>query len=410
MTDYNEIYEFPVRIRAIDLRAEGLELPDDIENPFIFETESSNNSLDFYFTHMLESSLRNFAADGAAGIQFLDSHNARNLGYGRTFAGRFEEDSQRRPEFALPNPQAQFAIAAPETYQRAVLTTFTVPGIQFGSGGLTFASTDDFIRAARAGIVRDISVGFYGGQWVCDICGGNYRSYSSCPHLAGFEYPLGEQGERLVVGTVSIDGAHLAEHSAVYDGATPGAMIRKAERLAAAGELEPEKIQLFEARYKVELPQRKLWQISVENELVDGRSANTKRGGNMNSEQLVEQIRGVMAETDAPENDNLAESVRWLAGEVARLRPLADDGRAYRNDLVAEAIAEGVRAHGEDFASETYEATLRAASIETIKRMRDDWRAIGNKRFPGGRQSVNEDEGGEQPAARQVVPDSLYQV
>lgn len=407
MTDHQEIFSFPARIRAIDLRAEGLELPDGIENPFIFETESSNNSLDFYFTHMLESTLRNFVADAADGVQFLDSHNARNLGYGRTIGGRYEEDPSQQPNFALPNPAAQLAIPAPETYQRAILTTFTVPGIQFGSGGLTFASTDDFIRAARAGIVRDISVGLYGGSWVCDICGGNYRSYRSCPHLAGFEYPLGEQGERLVVATVSIDGAHLSEHSAVYDGATPGATIRKANRLAAAGELEPKTVELFEARYKIELPRRV--QSSGVDLKKDGRqkAAEPKRGGNMDLEQLIESIRGIVQEVREPNGEPLDEAVRWLVDEVARLTPLADDGRAYRNDLVTEALAEGVRAMGENFAQETYEATLRGASIETIKRMRDDWRAIGDANFPSGRQTVNEEEGGE--VRVQTVPDSAYQ-
>lgn len=431
-------YQIPARITAVDLR-QVAGLPDDIPDPFVFETESSNNNLDFYFTHMLESTLRNFAAEAAAGVQFLDSHNSYNLGYGRTFDGRFEIDSSRAPVYRLDNPNAGLAFQPDTAVKRAVIGTYTVPGIQFG-GGLTYASTDDFIRAARAKLARDISVGFYGGRWTCDICGGNYRSYQSCQHLGGFEYALGDQGERLVVCTVGIDGAHLAEHSVVYDGATPGAMLRKAEELARHGELEPEKAAAFELRYKVHLPTRKSFPApdledkptSVPNENTAGRGkdlppAPESTGDQpMNYEEIVNEARaalteanvndstplaggirqlaqaatGLQAQLDAvrvavPETavgDDMASRVAWLAAEATRLRPLADDGRAYRADLIDAALAEGVRAMGPEFAQEAYRGLLSASTIEVIKRMRDDWRAIGDKAFPGGRQTTDEDE------------------
>ncbi|MGN6814410.1 MAG: hypothetical protein ACTHMP_26385, partial [Thermomicrobiales bacterium] len=79
---------------------------------------------------------------------------------------------------------------------------------------------------------------------------------------------------------------------------------------------------------------------------------------------------------------------------------LADDGRQYRTDLVTEALEEGVRALGEGFAAETYKGMLETAPLETIKRMRDDWRAVGDKRFPGGRQTTE----GEPAPQENVTP------
>lgn len=108
---------------------------------------------------------------------------------------------------------------------------------------------------------------------------------------------------------------------------------------------------------------------------------------------------------DAPEEYTLAQVLRWLAGEVSRLRPLADDGRRYREDLITEALAEGVRALGEAFSRETYEAVLRAAGIDTIRRMRDDWKQIGDQRFPGGRK-IQEAEVDETPQP-EVVTDEV---
>jgi hypothetical protein len=430
-------YRIPARITAVDLR-QVAGLPDDIPDPFIFETESSNNNLDFYFTHMLESTLRNFAAEAAVGVQFLDSHKSYNLGYGRTFEGRFEIDSSQQPRYRLDNPNAQLAFQPDTAVMRAVIGTYTVPGIQFG-GGLTYASTDDFIRAARAKLARDISVGFYGGRWTCDICGGNYRSYQSCQHLAGFEYALGDQGERIVVCTVGIDGAHLAEHSVVYDGATPGAMLRKAEELARHGELEPEKAAAFELRYKVNLPTRKSFPVAdLEDKPVNVPNENTAGRGKelpapestgdqpMNYEEIVNEARTALAEANVNESvpvaggirqlhqtavnlqaqldavrtavpetavgSDMAGRVAWLAAELTRLTPLADDGRAYRADLIEEAIGEGVRAMGPEFAQEAYRGLLSVSTIEVIKRMRDDWRAIAAKTLAGGRSTVDGDE------------------
>lgn len=436
-------YTFPARITAVDMR-QVAGLPDDLPDPFVFETESSNNNLDFYFTHMLESTLRNFAAEAAVGVQFLDSHNNYNLGYGRTFDGRFEIDSSRAPVYRLDNPNAGLAFQPDTAVKRAIIGTYTIPGIRFG-GGLTYASTDDFILAARAKLARDISVGFYGGRWTCDICGGNYRSYQSCQHLGGFEYALGDQGERIVVCTVGIDGAHLAEHSVVYDGATPGAMLRKAEELARHGELEPEKAAAFELRYKVHLPTRKSFPASdleekpasvpnentvgrgkelpdttgdqpmnLEQELNEARAALTEANVNESVpvaggiRQLAERATRWQAELDAAiaavpegvEGESLAARVATLGAALTRLRPLADDGRAYRADLIEAALTEGVRAHGEKFAQEAYRGLLEASGIEVIKRMRDDWRAIGDKQFPGGRETVDGDEN-QQPEADQ---------
>lgn len=436
-------YRIPARITAVDLRqVEGL--PDDVPDPFAFELEASNNNLDFYFTHMLESSLRNYAAEAAVGVQFLDSHNSYNLGYGRTYDGRFEIDSSRAPVYRLDNPHAGLAFQPDTAVKRAILGTYTVPGIAFG-GGLTYASTDDFIRAARAKIARDVSIGFYGGRWTCDICGGNYRKYQECQHLGGFEYALGDQGERIVVCTVGIDGAHLSEVSAVYDGATPDAMIRKAEELARHGELEPEKAAAFELRYKVHLPTRKSFPVAdledkpahVPNENTAGRGKElpiTTGDQPMNKEQELNEARVALTEAsvnesvsvaggirqlhqtavdlqaqldavritlpETAEGSDMASRVAWLAAELNRLRPLADDGRAYRADLIDAALAEGVRAMGPEFAQEAYRGLLSASTIEVIKRMRDDWRAIGDKAFASGRQTIDEDENTSTPASK----------
>lgn len=389
-------HSFRARIHILDRQVP--DLPDDLDAPFVFASESSNNSLDAYCTHMTERTLRNFAAGGAAGVQFLDSHNSRNLGYGRTFAGRFELVPDRSPDFSINRPGVQLAMQPPAQYMRAILETFTVPGIRFG-GGLTYASTDDFIRAARAGIARDISVGFYGGDWICDICGNNYRSWHDCYHLAGFDYPVGEQGDLVVVATVAIDGAFLAEHSAVYDGATPQAMIIKAEEMSRAGELSPESKRLFEVRYHVDLP------VSARRSF-----PATPLEKPMN---VIQQLRDAGAPADV---DSVDAGIAWLLNDRVALRaqideltPLAEQGRQYLETLREQVIAAGIRAMGQEFPADTYRAMLKNAGIEELKRLHDGFEQAARQRLPGGRQTADKHEPPAAAAPRaNGVPDAAY--
>lgn len=404
---------YPVRIHRLPV-SEARGLPDGLTDPFVFRIEASNNGLDYYFTHMSAATLANFAQDAANRVQFLDSHNSRNLGYGRTFAGLVEEDAGRAPQFvpmrgAGIGEGVGFAIEPPSTYMRALLDVYTVPGIRFG-GQLTYASTDDFITAVNAGLAEDVSVGFYGGGYTCDICGGDYTDYRACEHLAGRVYGIGEQGERKAIATVTIDGAHLAEVSAVYDGATPNATILKAQEAARVGLLDSADKRFMEVRYKVTFPGRSQWAGVDLSERQARSPANPTEEQTMDYEKIVNEVRAALAETNAPEGEVL-EQVRWLADENGRLRPLADAGRQYRADLVDGALAEGVRAFGQEFNQEQYRAVLDNSGIDVIKLMAADWRRIGDGRFPNGRQTQDaaqrpETEQPEQ--ARKLVPDEAY--
>lgn len=378
-------------------------LPDSVQDSaFTFQVEASNLNLDFYYTHMTRKTLRNFVNGAKAGVAFLDSHNNRNLGYGRTYGGRVRIDAGREVQFVAPDG-VELAIEPPSQYALALLDVFTVPGINFGGGGPTYASTDDFIRSVNAGIAQDVSVGFGGGFMRCDICGNNYRSYRDCSHYAGNVYALGDAGERQVLATVAIDGANLHEVSAVYDGATPNATIRKAIEAGRAGELDREIKQLLEVRYQIDIPTGRIFPA------VNGRQADTE-DTHMDLEQAFEQIRAILAETSAPEGVEITEAVRWLAGEVERLRPLADAGRQYRTDLIEQALKEGVRAVGETFQQEAYRGMLENSSMEVIKRMAADWKAIGDKRFQSGRQTTDEGEPAPegQQDSRPLVPDEAF--
>jgi len=367
--------------------------------PFFWPAEISSNRLDSYYSRMHQSSLENFAADATAGVSFLDSHDSRKLGFGQSIRGVFEQvDSEKK---------------------RAVVDFYTIPGINFG-GQHSYSSTDDFIRAVNGGLARDVSVGFYDGREICDICEMPVWGMTDCQHWPGDQYerPTGER----VTATYTIFDARLAEVSAVFDGATPEAMILKAQRHLSAGDLTQSALQRLEVRYRAKFPSelhKKIYTIGTK-----------KTGGNSVSLEMklrtmlelseegdvLAAISELTQQTDRATGNSarLTAEVEKLTNElteaktrIAEMEPQATDGKAYRSDLINSALAEGVRANGSDFAQEKYRGILEAAGIDIIKQMKNDWQKLGDKRFTGGR--ATEDDAPQQEA-KADIPDEAFEV
>lgn len=418
--------------------------------PFFWPAEISSNRLDAYYTKMSPSSLRNYAADAAAGVAFQNSHRHDELGFGRSLTGTYEETTE------LARVLAEF---------------YTIPGLR-----LNGVSTDDFILGLRSGLLKDVSIGFYDAFFRCSICGQNIFSWD-CPHIPGVKYPQVSArgdviGEELAFAWV--ENAHLSEVSVVYDGATPGAAILKAQQEADGGRLRPEVAGLLEARYRIKLPgSGRHWSGAATSEKLRGegkmpegneeeRAASAAppvdthaladtvglgltigamlglaEGGdvvaavrNLRDQvaalqaaqvdagvKLAERERALQAEIDGLCSQHAAASQGASAAEqrateaerkVAELQPLADDGRQYRADVLAEAMAEGVRAYGDAFAVELYRNVLETAPLATVKRMRDDWRTVGDRLFQGGRQTTDKSEPAETQPKKNGTPDAAF--
>lgn len=444
-------------VQPLETRASG----EDGDGRFVFAAEISNTRLDSYYTHMALSTLRNFAQGANEGVAFLDSHDGRKLPIGYSLSGTFEEQGE---------------------FGRVLAEFYITPGINFG-GQHSFASTDDLIRAIKTRVVRDVSVGFYGGRYICDLCHqpyyGGWMDDHYCPHIAGWEYEIEADGQiERVTCTVTIHDSKLSEVSAVFDGATPGAMILKAEQEAAAGRLQPEQVRFVERQYRMKLTssgfavpdtersyddtpvivhihgtngkaddieaavrqalrqggltlprmltteeqmmsdtqetrEPEIEETEVEEQPTADNNDETPESEDRQppadeARAIVREVSAALAHSGSPAGTTLADGVRWLTNRVTeleqqaaelqqqraealaeaeRLRPLADDGRIYRADLIEEAIAEGIRAQGEAFPQETYRTMLAGQSLEGIKRVRDAFAELAGQRFPGGRQT-----------------------
>lgn len=409
--------------------------------PYFWRAEISSNRLDSYYTQMQPSTLRNFADAANQGVSFLNSHNSRELGLGYSLTG-------------------EFIGAQNNGISRVIADFYTIPGIQLGS-----VSTDNFIKGVRSGLIRDVSVGFHGGQYVCSICARDMMVDYQCNHYPGLRYEVKDPtgyatlvSDRLCVA--AIENGQLSEVSAVYDGATPSAMISRATEAARDGRLTERQVSLLEQQYRMRLPEKRATiqvpaipstgTVTISTSGTSVTNGTTYIRGDSQYSPLVTSGTNTTAndtpspDTEAPtgdkanagveeiekeeitmvidekeheavvterntllaQRDELNLQVRALGDENARLQPLRDeittlrqrvlelepkarDGELYRENLIADTLAEGVRAFGETFDADAYKTLLNGVTLDIVKRMHADWRKVGDQLFEGGRKTVD---------------------
>ncbi|USK77825.1 hypothetical protein [Peribacillus frigoritolerans] len=206
----NERIHLPIRVATETISEDTLGLinrhalePVKMEDIFTFSGNCSNDRLDSYLTKMDPvTTLRNYAEDLKGGVSLLSGHDVSKSPYGRSYDGELltgdvdnENNSVRGHWYILKDT--------------------TVNG----------ENTNDTIRQIKAGILRDMSVGFGGNTlWYrCSSCGRDVMDWD-CNHFPGLEDENGRMSFAWVME------ARLAEVSTVYKGATPGAFIDKARQ------------------------------------------------------------------------------------------------------------------------------------------------------------------------------------
>jgi hypothetical protein len=375
----------------------------------------STDELDSYFSRMSESTLKNFAEGANEGVTVLDSHKHNTAGIGMSTKGRYD-DGKVYSDF------------------------YIVRDVPLGSAQ-SYSTTDGFITMIDDGALRDISVGFYGGNETCDICHENIWTWS-CRHWPGVDYIIEEDGvKKIITCTTTIEGATLSEYSLVFDGATPGAEVtEKANYLAENGFLDIKQKHFIENRFNVRFKQGMVFPDKVEQEEIDkieNQGSDTVRvtGGtnSMTNEELEQQItvqeeqitnlranvetwkeKGERATALELENSELtakneklekrqsddSDTIGRLVDEKAQLqkdvntmKPMADEGTHYRGEEEISAYNEYVRFRGEDLNedagdSERTKNTLN--NLPTIKDVRDMgkvWAENADFKYPEGRKS-----------------------
>ena len=359
--------------------------------------EMSNQNIDSYFTRMHETSLRNYLQDALAGIPLMNSHRV----------GGWLTDA----ELPLGNSYSALLEQSQDNL-RLVVRFYMLRGLE-----LNDVKTDHLIRAIDGGIVRDTSIGFHPGQYVCGLCGkplltldalmnigddADIEEQFCCDHVPGVTY----DGQ---VAFAWVKNAHLVEGSLVYAGATPEAVLRQARWAVSTGRLARGEAEVLEDRWGVRiLPAGKRWRA-----IRPGKRTGDQDREEVSGEVKTDEVRALVAErapeladrvqaaedpvtalleawvdareSRAQQETNQQARVVALEGHVAELEPLAADGRAYHGALVTQAVEARVRAQGDEFDAQAYRAMLEKQTLEYVRGEIAAWEKTAGEVFEPGR-------------------------
>ncbi len=168
---------------------------------YVYDAKPANDfMLTSYFYYIGTSSLLNFKADLDRERLRLGTSHKRDLNLGRWLPGKLV--SVDTPEGARKGKSYQ--LQAP----------FYMPkDLQIGQ-----YDTDHIAKGIETGILTDLSIEWYDGTPICDICKNDVRSSEDCPHVPGMFYDG-------VMATFTVENAHLGACDLVDDGGLPQATL-----------------------------------------------------------------------------------------------------------------------------------------------------------------------------------------
>lgn len=268
---------------------------------------ASNNFIGDRFAFLSESTLRNIAEDASRGFAFMNSHRTGSvsqpseLPFGKTFAGQYQAgmDSQGRKR------------------KRAVVGVYMLRGIK--PNGENGPTTDDLDLMIRGGQVADVSVGLSKGEKICNVCSG---VLSECPHVPGTrramtdEQVTAQTANNIPGGKASytIENARCGEVSAVFDGAVPGAGVKKVMAFKQAGKLNHRELKDARLAFGSLLS----GDFSMDTELLDQISDAVAEGVRAGMGGSIEGVEAVTLAplAPAPDQDELKREQEALRAEL----------------------------------------------------------------------------------------------
>jgi len=372
--------------------------------------------------------LKVFADDANAGVAFLLNHSwtwaspKPALPYGRIFEGELSKEGLVEGETISFNGTAYFVRGQEKD------------GI----------STDAIISDIETGVLFDTSIGWGADNFECSICGNDIRDWRKCEHIPGKKYIIDEDtGEVKLCWAMAKPPGYLMEDSGVFDGAYPGAGTSLA-MLAADGGFENEQgtfvvvddfkqmpmttiLGTYSSRggiltfvKKAEYKKAYAMSVASDNPLKGGDTKMDEKvlemlealgvaykEGEATADELLKQVAEAYTAIPPVEpqegeiehymtQEQVAEKLgkEYTAEEVLKL---AKDGidfavqkaeyDIYRQETIDNALAAGVRAMGNDFPKDTWEATFATMGKKQIEDIAKTWQKQAEADIPAGRRT-----------------------
>ena len=417
---------------SIGTRAMHGDLPEESDDKYWIRILASNDKLDRHNSKMdPKTTLRNFEKDAKAklGVSLKDHHgfySSRSFGYGRSADAMLTDKNELFIDF------------------------FILKGMDYE--GKQFRSSEQLIRAIENDLVNQASIGFYDAREICDLCNLPIRKYSywdweperegQCTHKMGKQYKCEKTG-KMETATYTVFDARLKEVSLVEFGSNRHTSIEKQRFLSlfdlsdmpdseVAGKMRSfmEEFLMTDQEWIEKLrdalnipsirstdePDAVVKALETEvaglrttvstqkDEIADLTAAS--EGAQTDQQQQVTQLRDAVGlkdvrSTDDPDDvlekvktevGDLRDTVETQKDEIADLTKAAEDGKAYREARVEEAIKQGVRAYGDEFDEEYHREYYGDMPLEKLETHIAQNKKKGDTALSGGRSTTDDHE------------------
>lgn len=372
----------------IQTRAMHADLPEEDDDKYWLRIVASNPELDRHNSYMdVETTLPNFVKDAKSrlGVALTDHHAYRSFGYGRSSDARLTDKNEVLIDF------------------------FILKDMEYEGGRREFRTSEKLIRAIENDLVNQVSVEFYDAREICNICKLPYRRYAwysdwepqredRCSHKMGKAY--------------EVDGKQVRATYTVYDA-----------RLKAVSLVEFGSNRETSIDTKREVAEALQWVFSEKpgpafvGAFTDG-MRKLMEEHLMTDQEWIAKLRDALEITSIRSTDEPDEVVQKLETEVTNLRQQiedekdkvadlqadAEDGKAYREARIEEAIKQGNRAHGEAFDEAYHREYYADLPMDKLNAAIENNKKIGDAKLPAGRSTSDTHE---PPPERQKA--SLHQ-
>ena len=323
------------------------DLPEDDDDKYWIRISASNAEVDRHNSIMdPKTTLRNFEKDAKSklGVALKDHHAYKSFGYGRSEDARLTDKSELLVDF------------------------YILKDMDYQGTSREFSTPEKLIRAIEHGLVNQVSVGFYGGREVCNLCKLPIRKWyywderetEYCSHRMGKAYDMGDG--KMETATYTVYDAHLKEVSLVEFGSNRETSIaRKREMRSFMEEL---------------LMTDQEWIAKLRDALgvTDIRSTDEPDAV---VEKLESEVKG------------LREQIETQKDEIADLQTDAKDGKAYREARVEEAIKQGNRAYGDKFDEAFHREYYADLPLDKLEEQIANHKKLGDAALPSGRSTTD---------------------
>ena len=367
-----DIRLFPVTVAT---RAMHADLPEDDDDKFWVRITATNAEVDMHNSVMdPKTTLLNFEKEAKTkpGVALKDHHGYKSFGYGRSAGAELTDTNELMIDF------------------------FILKNMEYTDYSLQFKSSEQLIRAIEHELVNQASIGFFGAREICNLCNLPIRRYSywdweperegQCTHKMGKKYE--NKDGKMEPATYTVYEGHLKEVSLVEFASNRETSIDKKREMDEMGRHVETLCRSESKKFMEELLMTDQEWITKLRDALEISTVKSTDEPDVVVEKLQTEVTTLRSDLET-EKDNIATLTETHKTDLAALEVDAEDGKAYRQARIDEALKQGNRAYGDDFDEEYHRAYYGDMPLETLETHIAQNKKKGDAALPAGRSTTD---------------------